>query len=435
MAQTVKTNGQVLPNGELIEVLRDGKGSPTLTLLHFDGKTARMSEKLKLYRTTYTPIEFEAGFLEALRLPSNVGAFESAKALVADLTKAIQNYTLLDNHFSRLSAFYFVMTWFRDCLRTAPRLSVFGPPSRGADQFMRLGTVFCRRGVLLTGVSPSDFLSLPFSFGLTILLRQRRVSAPMIQLLDAATKTGHFVPRKGKLVEPYSPVVLQLDRPLGESSDCTGVDVPLWPTRQDPPLLDRETEEALAEQFQCRLLAFRLANFAQTCKSRFDAPELSSPIGDIARSLGACFSNDPELQREIVTPLRSSDKHARVLRATNHESMAIEALLFHAHEALNDPGAGVHAGKLAKTIEVLSTGRGDPITLSARAVGDLLRSLDFKTERLDRNGRGIVLLRDIVTRVHEVAADRQVPSLAEGAAGCAQCQRMQELHARGGLSS
>jgi len=435
LAQTIKTIGRVLPNGDLIEIVRSSRDPRKLSLLHSDGKAVRIDERLKLHGTIYMPIAFKAGFLQALRLPSNVAAFGSAKALIADLTKAIRNFTGLGHHFSRLAAFYFVMTWFHDCLRTAPRLSVFGSPSRAADQFMHLATAFCRHGVLLTSVSPSSLLSLPFSFGLTLLLRQCRVSAPMIQLLDAATKPGYFVPRKGELVQPFSPVVLQSDRPLGESADCAEIELPLWPTRQDPPLLDRDTEETLAEQFQCRLLAFRLANFTQTRNCRFDAPDLSSPMGDTARSLGACFSNDPELQGEIVTLLRASDTHARILRATNHESLAVEALLFHAHEAQGDPGAGVHAGALAKTIEVLSAGRGDPIKISPRAVGDLLRSLDFKTEKLDRKGRGVVLLRDIVTRIHEVASDRQVPSLAEGAPGCAQCQRMQELHAGGGLGS
>jgi hypothetical protein len=303
------------------------------------------------------------------------------------------------------------------------------------DQFMRLAVAFCRHGVLLSSVSPSSLLSLPFSFGLTLVLRQRRVSASMLQLLDAATKIGHFVPRSGKLLEPFSPVVLQSDRPLGDSTDCVGMDVPLWPTRYDPPLLDLEKEEKLAEKYQGRLLAFRLVNFAETRKSRFVVPGLSLPVGNTARALGACFSNDAELQREIVTLLRASDAQARLLRATNKESLAIEALLFHAHEAQGDPGAGVHAGKLAKTMEVLSTGRGAPIKLSVRAVGDLLRELGFQTEKLDRKGRGVVLLTDIVTRLHQVASDRQVPSVAEGAPGCAQCQRMQELHPGEGLGS
>jgi hypothetical protein len=433
MAQTVKTEGQILLNGDLLEILRNSKDAGKLTLLHFDGNAPRIGEKLKLHGETYVPLEFGGGFLEALRLPSNVEAFGSAKALVTDLTETIRNFTGLEHHLSRLTAFYFMMTWFCDCLGTAPRLSVIGPPSRAVDQFMRLAAAFCRHGILLASISPSGLLSLPFSFGLTLLLRQRQASAPLMQLLDAATKPGHFVPRNGKFVEIYSPIVLQSDRPLDESTNCTGLDMPLWPARQDPPLLDRETEEALAQQFQSRLLAFRLANFTQTRNSRFDTPDLSSPAGDAARSLGVCFSNEPDLQGEIVSLLRTSDTHARVLRTTTRESLAVEALLFHVHEAQGDLGAGVHVGLLAKTIEVLSTGRGDPIRLSPRAVGQLLRSLNFTTGRLDRNGRGIVLLKDIVARVHEVAWDRQVPSLAQGAPGCAQCQCMREVHAGGGL--
>jgi hypothetical protein len=196
----VKTSGQALANGDLIEILGGSNGAPKLNLLYSDGKVVRIGDKLKLNGTTYLPVEFEESFLGALRLPSRVAASGPANALVADLARAIQNFAGLGNHFSRLTAFYFLMTWFCDCLRTAPRLSVFGPPSRAADQFMRLAAAFCRHSVLLTSASPSGLLSLPFSFGLTILLRLRRVSPPTLQLLDAATKAGQFVPRKGTFI-------------------------------------------------------------------------------------------------------------------------------------------------------------------------------------------------------------------------------------------
>lgn len=432
MGGNLKTAGEVFPDGSMIEILRLSSASPELVLLYSDGKKVLTGKKLKVQGHSYTPVEFEADFLKAVTLPAGVNAYGSAKGLVDDLAKAVQNFTGLEHHFSRLSAFFFVATWFCDCLNIAPRLSVFGPTSRAVDQFMRLAAAFSRHGVLLTGLAPSGLLSLPFELGLTLLLRQSRVSPRMRELLNASKRARHFVMQNGKFVEPFSPVVLQFDKPIDE---LEGIGLPVWPRRQNPQLLERETEGKLAEQFQPRLLAFRLANFTPTRKSSFEAPELNSPIGDAARSLGACFSNDPELQAEIVSLLRTYDTHARVVQATNPEALVLEALLFHVHDAKGDRSASVYVGDIAHTIKLICNDRGNPIRLSPRAVGEILGSMGFKTEKLDRYGRGIALLSSIVTRVHELASERQVPSLSQGAPGCAACQHAREVQDRESLSS
>ena len=46
----------------------------------------------------------------------------------------------------------------------------------------------------------------------------------MIQMLDAATKRGQFVPQNGKLVEPFSPIVLLSDKPLGDLVNRAGIE-------------------------------------------------------------------------------------------------------------------------------------------------------------------------------------------------------------------
>jgi hypothetical protein len=82
----------------------------------------------------------------------------------------------------------------------------------------------------------------------------------------------------------------------------------------------------------------------------------------------------------------------------------------------------IHVGEIATAVGVLNKGRDETEIPSPRALGDTLRALGFMTERLDRNGRGIMLCRDIRRRVHETAMNFGVPSLAEGMRGCEDCK-------------
>jgi hypothetical protein len=150
--------------------------------------------------------------------------------------------------------------------------------------------------------------------------------------------------------------------------------------------------------------------------------ELTSPVRETARSIGVCFSSDPKLQAEVVSLLRNADAHARVLSSTCEEAAAAEAMLFLCHDKNGKGNGAIHVGEIAAAVRVLNKGRDETEIPSPRALGDTLRALGFMTERLDRNGRGIMLCRDIRRRVHETAMNFGVPSLAEGMRGCEDCK-------------
>jgi len=424
--ETVSSYGQIFTSGEAIEVVRTGESDRRLQLLYWDGKVGKITTRLKLNGKIYVPPDINPTLLGAVRLPNYPLAYDSATSLAADLTTDIQKYSGLSDHFSRVSAFYAVMTCLSDLLPTAPRLSLVGPSSRGADQLIRLLGCFCRHALRLTSVAPAPLLALPFDFGFTIMIRQIKVSARLKEVLDAATMPGDFVPSNGQFLKPFSPVVLHTEKPLGKSSAAVEIEIPLLPVRDDLALLDAETEAKFAMQFQNQLLAFRLENFEMVRKNLFDPAELSFPTREVARTIGGCFPNDPALQEEVVALFRVADTHSRVHRSVSIESLLIESLLFRCHESQGDPNAGVYAGDLAGDIRVISTGRSDPIIRSLRAVGDLLRTLGFEPERLDRNGRGILLCQAIIDRVHELAARFQVPSLMQSTHGCARCTHVRQ---------
>jgi hypothetical protein len=116
-------------------------------------------------------------------------------------------------------------------------------------------------------------------------------------------------------------VVLQLEQPIDNLGLIAGIELPMRVMRGEVPFLDSTAAEAIANEFQSQLLAYRLANLQATRNSNFDPTELTSLVRETARSIGVCFSSDPELQAEIVSLLRNADAHARVLcrlqRASN----------------------------------------------------------------------------------------------------------------------
>jgi hypothetical protein len=416
----IETSGQIFPSGDVIELVGDIDSS--LRLLHWDGKCAQVAEKVEIHGKQYKPANLSSMLRGVIRLPAELVAYESVTAIVTALAATIETYAGLSDHCSRLAAFYSVMTWFVDCLPAAPRLMLIGPSGRGPDQLKRLLGI-CRHSIGLACVSPSAFESLPFEFGLTIALTQSGIGTRFWQLLDAATKPNTFLWRKEQARSPFSPVILHAGKPMrGEVNRGLEIEIPLLPVREELPLLDAEVEAEFVKRLQGQLLAYRLASYSAVKACTFDPKQLAFPTREIARCLGSCFPNVPALQEEIVALLRSADAHQRMLQSASIEAVLVEGLLFLCHEAQGDPVAGVYAAQLAEHVRVISKGRGDQIDLKPRAIGDLLRGLGFTTERLDRNGRGILLCREVIDKVHELAVAFHVPSLGH-AQGCALCAK------------
>jgi hypothetical protein len=422
------SGGQVFDSGQLLEVVRP-QGMDSLKLLHWDGVRMAITESIDVNGTEYKPLNLDLTILRALHLPSEAHAYDSPGTLVEKLTKEIEIYSGLPNLLARLVAFYVITTWFADCLPFAPRLSLIGPLSRGSDQLISLLHYFCRHAVRLTRATPYGILSMPRTFDLAIIIRQDYVSSELEEYLNAATMPGNFVSWRGEFRNPFAPVVLHTAKALSQSSLALEIEIPLLPAFEEPPLLSSEAEGKLAEQAQNQLLAYRLDNLKRVRSCTFDPAQLRFPTREVARTLGMCFPNNAELQNEIVGLLRPADNQLRVRRSSSAESVLLEVLLFRCHESQGDSNVGVYAGELATDMRILSRGRGHQIDLKPRAVGELLRSMGFEPDRIDRKGRGVRLCVDVTQHVHELAATFQVPSLMSGSNQCAQCAlQRQRLH-------
>ena len=190
-------------------------------------------------------------------------------------------------------------------------------------------------------------------------------------------------------------------------------------TRQKISILDDSAQLRIASDFQAKLLNYRLTNYQKVLNSTFDAPEFTSPIRELARTLGACTPDDADLQQEAINLLQARDVQIRSESWVDITTVIIEVLLGLIHEAKL---RSVYVGEIAETASVILERRGDKRELEARGVGEILRQLNLVIEPRDSRGFKLLLTPLVSRRVHELARDYDVPSVADGVKRCEYCQ-------------
>jgi len=258
----------------------------------------------------------------------------------------------------------------------------------------------------------------------TLLIDLEHASRSTLSLLCASNKRNAYVPRKGGLVNIYCAKAIYRGDGLSDGlfGDAT-LQVNLAPSRGNLPILDAETEQEIATAIQPQLLAYRSRNIAKVRESEFDLPAFASPIRILARVLGGCIVDAPELQAGLIPLLEEYQEKIRGQRWVDLRCVVIESLLFYCHSGEKDR---VHVGKITATASTILKARGetppaDPELI--KLVGGLLRVLEFFPRR-DSRGWAIRLTDSVRRRIHQLARDYDVAAVQEGVALCAHCAEM-----------
>jgi hypothetical protein len=186
------------------------------------------------------------------------------------------------------------------------------------------------------------------------------------------------------------------------------IQVAVAPSGRDFPALDPQRLDHTGRELQAQLLQYRLHNFAKVKASTFDAPRLAYPARHIARTVGACIVDDPEVESRITSLFQDQDADSRVRDSTRISSVVIEAALVLCHEKERSSAL---VGEMATLSNAIFKGRDETIELEARAVGSILRSIGLFTERIGSAGRGLLLTKDMRRRIHELAWRHNVLSV------------------------
>ncbi len=409
------TGGEALADGTAIELVRDAV-TGQLILLTWDGKQVKVGPRAEHRGHVCTPLFVEPTSLRALRLPTRTAPFGSTRELFTAVTGLFARCNLPEESTIQLAHFTFA-TWFADCLALAPTLVVVGPGTE-ATLLFRLLACLCRRALLLGDLSLAGLGSLPMDLHPTLLVNQADLSRAACKVLRASSVRNTYFPGGRRLLDPFCAKAVyvgepQRNRSLGDAALL----VTIPPAHGYLPLLDVQAEEQVADEFQSKLLGYRLANHSKVRTSDFQVAEFSSSTAALARALGVCIVDDPELQSGVKTVLRRQDEAARVRRATGLEAVVIEALLVLCHEERES----AYIGEIAKVANGILLGRGETLELPPRMVGSILDGLGLDDRPRNGGGHRIVLLNDTRRRVHELAHAYGVPSVGGGRGLCSHC--------------
>lgn len=404
---SVPTTGEILPNGVLLEIVRDPADYKT-RLLVWSGGTWRISSNQILNTKCFVPSE---SMRMVFNLPSEPESYGSTEELFSAISGFLIDVLGIGEQDAAIPALFCLTSFFPDCISLSPSLLIFGDFSPAISLLRALGCI-CRHPLLLAqsrvgGLAPE-------------LKPTRLVCQPdssLNTLLAAWQFRGFGISDRGfRSVSGAAAVYVgdwELRSPFADAS--------LWlrvsNTTRSFTAQDELRNAATIQKLQNQLLGYRLANLQQVRSSVFDAAEFSGTTRELACALGRCVPNSPDLQARILELLTPRDDGERSGGANPFESAIIEALLVACHERKSS----VRVGEVAGLANGILGRNGEQVRLGSREVGAKLKQLGFRTARLDGAGRGIYLVREQCAQIHRLGRDLRVPTLREGLPGCPDC--------------
>jgi hypothetical protein len=220
-------------------------------------------------------------------------------------------------------------------------------------------------------------------------------------------------------MDAFSAKVICSQDPLGDPLLASqALEVALSPAERRVPFLEDSVCEKIADEFQSKLLQYRLANLARIRTPTFDVSELAVPMQDVARAMGACVVDDNELQLGVVQLLRERAQGVLLDPSAELGSAILEGLLFCCHEGRLQ----VLSGELADIVNLIWEKRGEGCKTTPEKIGWKLRALGLRTESIGGAGKGLRLTESIRAKIHDLAKAFKIPTLRLAAKSeCSHC--------------
>jgi hypothetical protein len=411
----IKTYGEVLARS-MIELVPDDIPNGRFNLLFWDGTQAYIQPSFPLIPSPgseFKPRVYEAPDLDptisqAIRFPTHTAPYESCRKLFDDLCALVERFTGLSESQVFLSAYCVLASWFPECSSIPICVSIVGPYSAQGSQLFQLLSCLYRRPLLLGEMSVTGLHSLPLELCPSVFIERYEYSAELQRLLCALNAYSGYIPRKGRLVSlSFARVVCTEEPPNDDALGGRAIKISVSPTCRTLPLLEKRARQEIADEFQPKLLMYRLTNYSRVAKCDFDVPYFLPPVRELARFLGACGPDAPEFQQQIIALLKERNEEVQTDRSTNLCSFVVEAMLSLCHEFKRE---SVRVAEVADRVNTILSQRGEMLTLNAKAVGTRLSKLHLYTKRLDAKSRGLLLTDAALQLIHKLAEDYQIVS-------------------------
>jgi hypothetical protein len=408
-ANEIPTLGELFPDGTAIDRLRHNK-----LVLWREGRE-EIAPSHRYNGNSYVAAALDPKLEELLRLPAATQDFGSVESLIADLSRLISSSVELDEEAAWLIASFILSTWVADCPPSSPCLNVWGP-SGSETALVELLSLVCRQPLRVAEPSIRDLLSLPRGLALTLILNRPSEQA-LLRLLAAAADPEVQLLRGGRVRNLRCATVVLTN----ESISGVALGIPLLPARVSYRRVGRSEAQQVADEFQPRLMRYRLAQHLQVRNSQFDLPGFAPETRLLARVLGATLEGSTDLQDRIPQTLKSVDEQTKTEQSRGLGAVVSEALLALCHENKRE----AYVREISELANGILLGRHEIVELSPKAVGAILRQkLGLWTER-SGPGYRLLLTQDMCRRIHRLAAAHNVLSMLEPASDCPLCLETQ----------
>jgi hypothetical protein len=402
----------------VIESVRDPKNPEHLRLHCWNGRVATTVLTTLHRKCLYTPAPIPDGLARAIRFPVPSQAFGTPTQLFGSMSQFFEKYASLRSGTVEILVAFAVASWFVDCFPVTPTLQLLGPHFE-TGRALRLLSCLCRRPILLGDLDVGAISTLPSNLDPTLLLKQEKIGRRLTQVLHASSDR-HFVIARGRgAIHAYGAKAIAS---AFEPSERLIVQLSLTPMQELRSILTVADEKRIANDFQAKLLRYRLVNRRDMSDVQIDVGDFVSAMRDEVRAWLAPISNCPELCQAVRTFLLQLSRDSEKEMITDDRCVVAEAALVFCHTANIDHFL---IAELAGAVNDLLIGRHEDRTLSSKKVGTLLRTLGITAQRMVK-GYTVFLTDDVRKEIHQIASAYRVASALDGVERCQYCRGIEQ---------
>ena len=250
-------------------------------------------------------------------LPDGAKAYGSIKRLFAKIANVLKQLSLPETQASLL-AIWIISTWVSDQLFSPPTLWISGPDVVRVMRLFEILRCFCRRGMVVPGLTASKLQFLPMSLRPTLLLCDPSLN--VLKTLMQANFRGVLVPGSDGIARDLrcAKAIYTSTRDLPQPWASQTVHLPLSPLDDPARHASEEKLVKLEKLFQPLLLQYRLDHWQTVRDSRF-AADVPPAARELANALGACVQTDDELTAKLPTLLSGLDNDPSSLQSGHRD--------------------------------------------------------------------------------------------------------------------
>ena len=410
-AKIVQTLGEIGPNW-IVELVADRDRPERTKLLYWDGTTERIESRLALALSgqaapsIYEPAEIHPNVLRAIHLPDRAAPYGSTRELFESVSSTVRKFTSLSDDSVALLVQAVLASWVVEATEVPICVALVGPMGPERRQVLRLLRCLFRRALVLSGVTLNNLSVLPMDLTPSLLIEHVEASNALQTFLHVTSSPEGYVAARGQLVNLCCAKVFCIEDPMDRClRDLPILEIPLPSSDSSPPFLDPRAQKEILDEFQPKLLKYRLANFGKVRDARSSPMDLRTPFRDVVACLSASAAGDSELQTSVATLVKKQEVASTLDSEKLFEKVVLEATLRLCHQTKENT---LTVGAIARMANGILVEKGETLTLHPRAVGSILRTLRIPTEGLGDQGRGITLLKRVREKIHAIASDHGV---------------------------